>query len=604
MTNASCPEILTIESLKALYAGGVLTPAQVIQEIITRVHEDAEMNIWITPPRLEIIQSYVERLMQMNPEEYPLWGIPFAIKDNIDMAGVPTTAGCDAYAYTPERHATIVERLIDAGAIPLGKTNLDQFATGLIGTRSPYGETHNALRPELISGGSSSGSAVAVARGHAAFSLGTDTAGSGRVPAALNRLVGYKPSLGTWPSSGLVPACASLDCITVFSHSIEEALTVDSIVRGKDTSDPWSRDIPLTTQHPMPVKIALPKQSLQFYGPYASAYEQAWQAVIARWKTLSVEIEYVDISVFEQAAALLYDGPWIAERWATMGSFIDSNPGSGLLVTEQILRSGDDSAYSAASVFRAIHKLQVYKMQAKQLLKDAVLVLPTCGGTWTREQVAEEPFRTNRLMGQYTNHCNLLDLSAIAIPAGDAAADTPFGITLFAPSEHEGWLSGAAEEFVQQLDKVQETAVIVKQDYENASRTLKPELSTTLIAVCGLHMRGLALEPQMQACGARFIKEAQTAACYQMIQLPTVPAKPGLIKGADVGASIQLELWEMPLEAFGTFAASIPAPLGIGKVELQDGSEVPGFVCEAYAAAGAKDITAHGGWRQAMAVLV
>ncbi|OPH59646.1 allophanate hydrolase [Paenibacillus ferrarius] len=673
------PDELTIPWLRAQYRNQALTPQGVAAAIVQRAAADAGMNIWITPPSMERIQPYLDGLALIPMEDAPLWGIPFAIKDNIDLAGVPTTAGCSEYVYTPTEHAGVVERLIAAGAIPLGKTNLDQFATGLVGARSPYGDTHNALRPELISGGSSSGSAVSVARGQAAFSLGTDTAGSGRVPAALNRLVGYKPSLGAWPTKGVVPACASLDCVTVFAHSLEDALAVDGVARGVHADDPWSRSVTRESSA-LPNRLFLPDGPLSFYGPYASEYSAAWDAAVARLqglaeKTKGISIEYVDVALFAQAAAILYEGPWVAERWAALGSFIEAHPGIAYPVTEKILRSGVAAEYDAASVFTAMHKLQQFKLEARQLLKGAVLVMPTCGGTWTREQVLADPISTNRDMGRYTNHCNLLDLCAVAVPAGEAASRTPFGITLFGLAEEEGLICGAAElilasevkgeglgEAVQSVDDRASdmgsvargtggsaaagihandmgsvargtggsaAAGIHANDVGSVARgtggstaagnhandigSMTSDIgkgapnveassasvpAVTLVAVCGLHMRGYPLEKQMLGCGARFIREDETAAKYSLVKLPTTPAKPGLIKRQQGGSAILLEVWEMPLEAFGGFAAAIPAPLGIGKVELRDGTEVPGFVCEAYAAVDAEDVTSLGGWRQ------
>ncbi|WP_307449321.1 allophanate hydrolase [Paenibacillus sp. V4I3] len=599
------PKELSISWLRDKYEIQELTPHEVIAAIVQRSSDDVGMNIWITPPTMDVIQPYLERLKSVSMADSPLWGIPFAIKDNIDLAGVPTTAGCAEYAYTPTEHSGVVERLIAAGAIPVGKTNLDQFATGLVGARSPYGDAHNALRPELISGGSSSGSAVSVARGQAAFSLGTDTAGSGRVPAALNRLVGYKPSLGAWPTKGVVPACASLDCVTVFAHSLNDALAVDGVVRGLHADDPWSRSVTREAAK-LPAKFFLPDGPLGFYGPYASEYSAAWDTAVEKLKGLSVNlnipVEYIDVTLFAEAAAILYEGPWVAERWAALGNFIEANPGIAYPVTEKILRSGSAAEYDAASVFHAMHKLQQFKLEARKLLKDAVLVMPTCGGTWTREQVLADPISTNRDMGRYTNHCNLLDLCGVAVPAGDAAPQTPFGITFFALAEEESLICGAAELFV---------AGAVDAELESAAGASAPRLAgsaadevvvaavpTTLVAVCGLHMRGYPLEKQMLGCGARFIREDETAAKYSLVKLPTTPAKPGLVKQQQGGAAILLEVWEMPLEAFGGFAAAIPAPLGIGKVELRDGTEVPGFVCEAYAAAGAEDVTALRTWRK------
>ncbi|MEO2202798.1 allophanate hydrolase [Paenibacillus pabuli] len=573
------PRELTIDWLQAQYGSGKLKPERVIEEIICRSHEDEGMNIWITPPRLERIQPYLDHLKTMDIS-LPLWGVPFAIKDNIDLAGTPTTAGCPEYAYVPDRHAAVVERLLNAGAIPVGKTNMDQFTTGLVGTRSPYGETHNALNDKWISGGSSSGSAVAVARGQVAFALGTDTAGSGRVPAALNRIIGYKPSLGAWPTKGVVPACASLDCVTVFTHSLQEARIIDVLVRGLEPLDPWSKEIPRMVDK-LPEKVYLPEKALKFFGPLAEEYSKAWDAAVERIEKLKLPVEYIDYDFFEEAASLLYDGPWVAERWASVGEFIESTPGVTFPVTEQVLRSARTGKHDAASVFTAMHKLQELRMKSNKLLRGAVLVMPTCGGTWTREKVEADPVTTNSDMGRYTNHCNLLDLCAVAVPAGDAAAEMPFGITLFSLSGNEHLMDRAAASFLEAAV----TSVEVKRQ------------ETMMVAVCGLHMRGYPLEKQMLEYGGQFVRESHTAEKYQMVKLPTIPAKPGLLKKKAGGSAFALELWEMPVASFGVFTSFIPAPLGIGKIELADGTEVSGFICEGYAEEGAEDISAYGGWR-------
>ncbi|WP_077215453.1 allophanate hydrolase [Bacillus dakarensis] len=568
------PQTLSIAELKEKYESGEWTPVDVVEEIVKRAEEDKDFNIWITPPTMELIQPYLEDLREMDPGQKPLWGIPFAIKDNIDLAGVPTTAGCAEYAYTPDEHATVVKRLIDAGAIPVGKANLDQFATGLVGTRSPYGEARNALNPELISGGSSSGSAVSVARGLVAFALGTDTAGSGRVPAALNRLVGYKPSLGAWPVKGVVPACASLDCVTVFVNGLGDAMLVDEVVRGFDAKDPWSKKVKRRGDA-LPEKILLVKEPLTFFGPFAEQYKRAWEAAVERVEKLGIPIEYIKGSYLSEAAATLYDGPWVAERWASLGEFITANENVAFPVTEKVLRSGANSEYDAASVFKAMHQLQAFKQKAHGQLKNAVLIMPTSGGTWTRDEVRENPIKTNSDMGLYTNHCNLLDLCALAVPGEDAGEDLPFGITLFSSSDNEHYITGLADLFLN-------------------GRRPKGEAETTLIAVCGLHMRGFPLEKQMLEHGAVFVREAKTAPVYKMIKLPSDPPKPGLIR-QERGASIQLEIWEMPLAKLGSFATLIPSPLGIGKVLLEDGSEVSGFICEGNAEG--EDISHIGSWR-------
>jgi allophanate hydrolase len=577
MRTTSLLQTLSIPELKEKYKRKELTPQKLIEKIVFRAEADREFNIWITPPSIEIIRPYLDRLETMDPEQTPLWGIPFAIKDNIDLEGVPTTAGCTEFASTPKEHATVVKRLIDAGAIPVGKTNLDQFATGLVGTRSPFGETKNALNPDLISGGSSSGSAVSVARGLAAFSLGTDTAGSGRVPAALNRLVGFKPSLGAWPVRGVVPACASIDCVTVFANRLADAHLVDNVVRGFDENDPWSRQL-RRRSNALPEKILLAQELPVFFGPFAREYKAAWETAVKKIKNLGIPVEYMDAGYLADAASVLYDGPWVAERWADLGGFITKNQHAAFPVTEAVLRSGEKPEYTAASVFKAIHKLQGYKQKAHQQLKNAVLVMPTNGGTWTRDEVRQSPIETNSKMGLYTNHCNLLDLCALAVPGEDAAKRLPFGITMFSSSENEHLTGGLADLFL------------------NGHRTSQ-EKTTAIVAVCGLHMRGLPLEKQMKEHGAVFVREARTAPKYKMVKLPSLPPKPGLIRTTEIGASIELELWEMPLSELGHFAALIPSPLGLGKVELEDGSEVPGFICEAAGVDIGEDISHTGGWR-------
>ncbi|NUU60444.1 allophanate hydrolase [Paenibacillus agri] len=573
MTMKSVPHLLSIEVLQKGYRNRQFTPQDVIAAIIHRAGQTQEKNIWILPPSLERIQPYLDQLMQKSPEEFPLWGIPFAVKDNIEVAGWPLSAACPDFAYVPEHHATVVERLISAGAIPVGKSNLDQFATGLVGTRSPYGDTHNALRAELISGGSSSGSAVSVACGQAAFALGTDTAGSGRVPAALNHLIGYKPAVGAWPNKGVLPACRSIDCVTVFTHVLDDAERVDLAVRGVDREDPYSIDRPLR-RGVMPGTFLLPQGSLQFYGPYAEQYEIAWNRKKKAIAELGVRVKEVDISLLEEAAALLYEGPLVAERWADLEDFVEKHTGSVFPVTETVLRSGSKPEFTSASLFKAQHRLAEIRRSITAMLEGNVLVLPTCGGTWTREQVKANPIETNSKMGLYTNHCNLLDLSALAFPAGWAEAGLPFGITLFALPEEEANLVVASRILLKQEDRI-------------------------TVAVCGLHMRDMPLTHQMTGLGAVFLEETVTAPKYELYKLQTEPPKPGLIRAEQGGSSILVELWEMPSASFGAFAASIPAPLGIGRVELSDGRQVSGFLCEAYATVNAENISLFGGWREA-----
>lgn len=570
-------EKLTIAALKKGYSEKKFTPLDVCKLIIERAEATKEKNIWIKAPDMELIRPYLEAL-ETKDKELPLWGIPFAIKDNIDLKGVYTTAGCESYAYMPEEDATVVRLLIEAGAIPVGKANLDQFATGLVGTRSLYGETHNALKPELISGGSSSGSAVAVAMGQAAFALGTDTAGSGRVPAALNNLVGYKSSLGAWSTKGVVPACASLDCVTVFTHNLEDAELVDQVVRVYDETWAWSKKVK-PVKLGLPKKVCIPKTALTFYGPYKAEYEKGWKQSIKRLSQLGIEVEEIDYTMFSEAASILYDGPWIAERWAALGKFIEENKGKAMVpVTEKILRSGNKENLKADDVFKAMHRLAEIKAKVRVLLKDALLLMPTAGGTYTREEVNQDPIATNSNMGLYTNHCNLLDLCALDFPAGFVGEHLPFGLTAFALREEEGINLGFAKLFEQTLRESE-------------------DIETTKLVVCGLHMRGFELEHQLLELGAEFVSEVKTAPIYKLYELPGVPQKPGMVRVKQGGTSLKAECYSIPTKNLGFFLKQIPAPLGLGKVVLENNEEVIGFLCETEAVEAAKEITSYGGWR-------
>ena len=564
MENKFVPEHLTIAGLRRAYANGGLSPRDVASAIIDRAGESASYNVWIVAPDWDFVNPYLEALENMGDDERaqkPLWGIPFAVKDNIDLAGVPTTAGCPAYAYTPDRSATVVAKLIDAGAFPVGKTNLDQFATGLVGTRSPYGECNNAFDPALISGGSSSGSAVAVALGMAAFSLGTDTAGSGRVPAALNGLVGFKPPLGSWSTTGVVPACASLDCVTVFARTLDDCETVDAVASGPDETCAWSRKFDCPSVDTFPRTVYVPCDEPRFYGDFAEEYRAAWHRALVRLEDAArangARFERVDTQWLSDIASILYDGAWVAERWSDLGAFVAEHADDVFPVTRTILESGNRPDLSAADAFAAYHTVFAARARARALLFDAVLVMPTAGGTFTRDEVRADPIRTNSLMGLYTNHCNLCDLVAVDVPAGEASAKHPFGITFFSSSASQGGLLSAARAF--------------------------SESNEVTVAVCGQHMRDFALHPQLEDLGAEFLGKATTAPVYRLFALPTDPVKPGLLRGAQAETGIDVELYRMSVASFGALVSSVPAPLGFGSVELEDGSCANGFLVEACA---------------------
>ncbi|MCQ2081203.1 MAG: allophanate hydrolase [Lachnospiraceae bacterium] len=564
------PERLTIEYLMKAYENEILTPLDVAEYIVDKAREYKEYNIFIIEPTMEFIKPYLSRLSQMDKSECPLWGIPFAIKDNIDLEGYETTAACPKYAYQAKESATVVKKLIDAGAFPIGKTNLDQFATGLVGTRSPYGECFNALDPKMISGGSSSGSAVSVALGLASFSLGTDTAGSGRVPAMLNNLVGYKPPVGSWSTKGVVPACASLDCVTVFADNIGDALLVNKYARGFDEECCWSREIedkPLKS----PECIYLPKDEPEFYGTWADEYRKKWIACVERIEKLGqktgIRVERIDYKMFNEAALILYGGAYVAERWQDLKGFVENNPGDTFPVTETILRSGGKGDQTAAKLFGNLHELQKYKHKAHILLKNAVMIMPTAGGSFTRDEVRKDPIATNSKMGLYTNHCNLLDMAAIAIPENTKDSVRPFGITVFGKYDREDIVAGFAKEFLSD--------------------------ESVEIAVCGLHKKGGALEYQLTELGGSYVKTTTTSANYKLFRLNTIPVKPGLVRDEN-GEEIEVQIYSLPKNKFGAFMDRVSEPLVIGDIELVDGKYVKGFLCQSYATKNAEDITGMG----------
>lgn len=558
------PKKLTLTWIKHSYETGELNPNELIEEVIKRSESTKDKNIWIVPPSHELIDKYVYNLPK-DSKNYPLWGVPFAIKDNINLANVPTTAACPDYSYIPESNAYVVQKLIDAGAIPVGKTNLDQFATGLVGTRSPYGEVHNAHNPEYISGGSSSGSAVAVALGMSAFALGTDTAGSGRVPAMLNTLIGFKPPLGSWSTDGVVPACASLDCVTVFANSLDDALAVNEVAKGYDTNCSWSLEFE-NKGRKLPKKIYLPKEEPRFFGDNAEVHKSKWYNAIARLENLGVKVEHIDYKMFYDAALILYEGSYVAERWSDLKDFVESHSGKVFPVTEKILRSGGTSDKTASSLFEDLHKLQYYRHKTKEILKDAVMIMPTAGGTFTREQVRNNPIETNSLMGLYTNHCNLLNLMAIAVPESSIDTELPFGITIFGLAENENLVTEVSQKFL--------------------------ETENQLFAVCGLHKHGFALESQLIELGAKFVESTVTTKKYNLYRLNTNPVKPALVKVNDTSAeNISIDIYSISKKKLGLFLDNVKSPLTIGTIELADGRKVKGFLCEEYALKDAKNIT-------------
>ncbi|MFT3907716.1 MAG: allophanate hydrolase [Steroidobacteraceae bacterium] len=593
---------LDIASLQRAYAHEGLTPTALLNELFTRIERHADRGIWIQLCEREELLAHARRLETLDPASLPLYGVPFAIKDNIDLAGVPTTAGCPAYAYTPSGSATVVQKLLDAGALPLGKCNLDQFATGLVGTRSPYGVCRNAFDPQYLSGGSSSGSAVAVALGLASFSLGTDTAGSGRVPAAFNNLVGLKPTLGRFSNRGMVPACRSIDALSVFALCASDAARVARIAEGFDAADSYSR---LAQPGFAPGwlsqsswRFGVPHtQQLEFFGN--AGYRELYQRSLARLEQLGGTRVEIDLEPLLEVARLLYEGPWLAERLTVVADLLRTRPDSLYPVTRTIIEAA--KGRSAEDSFRAQYRLMELKRSAADLWRQIdVLVTPTAGSIFTIEAVLADPIRLNSQLGHYTNFVNLLDLSAVAVPAGFGADGLPGGITLLAQAWQDNVLLALAAR-VHAAAGVKAGATPHALPDETDYDWLAAEQRIP-IAVCGAHLAGLPLNPQLTARGAAFVRRTRSAPEYRLYALPGGPPyRPGMVHVAGGGGAIELEVWSLPAAGFGSFVAAIPAPLGIGKVKLADGSEVPGFVCESQAVTQARDITSFGGWRAYLA---
>jgi allophanate hydrolase len=585
---------LDIASLRQRYLSGEFTPMALVEALLARLAGKDTHHIWISRLDADALRSYARNLEGKDIASLPLYGIPFAIKDNIDLAGLPTTAACPEFAYTPERHATVVQRLIDAGAIPLGKTNLDQFATGLNGTRSPYGACRNAFDPDTISGGSSSGSAVAVALGLASFSLGTDTAGSGRVPAAFNHLVGHKPSCGALSTRGVVPACRSLDAVSIFALTAEDAERVLAVAAGFDAEDEYAR--PLAPHgfdfgRASGFRFGVPMQKdLAFFGNTEA--ERLFGEAVQRMQALGGTPVAVDLAPFLETARLLYGGPWVAERYLAIRDFFDANADKVFPPVREIIAGGRN--ISAADTFA-----HLYQLRAAKRICDAVwnaidvMLTPTAGTIYRIDEMEADPIRLNSNLGYYTNFMNLLDLAATAVPAGFQSDGLPFGVTLIAPPDQDAPLLHLASRMQQVLGgKLGATAHVLP---AAEALNLLPS-GQVRVAVVGAHLSGLPLNDQLTERNARLVSATQTAPKYRFYALPD-GKRPGLIQVEEGGASIACEVWEMPAANFGSFVAGIPAPLGIGTLELADGSSVNGFICEGLGVADAQDITEYGGWR-------
>ena len=591
---------VTIRSLVAAHgAGKKLTDT--IEETYRRIARHADPALFIAlRPRDEAL-AIAERLEDEGPQGKPLFGAPFAVKDNIDVAGLATTAACPAFAYRPERSAFVVERLERAGAIVVGKTNLDQFATGLVGVRSPYGVPRNALRADLIPGGSSSGSATAVAAGLVPFALGTDTAGSGRVPAALNGIVGLKPSLGALSASGVVPACRTLDTISVFALDVADAFAVFEVAGGYDENDAYSRALPAPALSAPPpgLRLGVPRADQRPFfddAKAAAAFARDLDAIAS----LGIEIVEFDFEPFAEVARLLYEGPWVAERYAAVKGLLEREPGALHPVTRTIIEGA--RKFDAVSAFEAFYKLADRRRATERVWSrfDAMAV-PTMPRPYTIAEVLADPVTLNSRLGVYTNFVNLLDLCAIAIPSGVRADGLPSSVTLIAPAGADGMIAGLAAEIQARSGApMGATGAFAKAPAASAAPAQSGRIE---IAVVGAHLSGLPLNRELVELGGAFVRKVETTRDYRLFALPGAPPlKPGLLRVRDgAGAAIKAELWSLDPAGFGAFVAKIPPPLGVGTLRFADGGSAKGFLVEAAAAEGAEDISRFGGWRAYLA---
>jgi allophanate hydrolase len=577
---------LGVHALLGAYCAGTLDVRRTIEEVLKRIADAGDDKVWISRVADATLREEAARLDSRRGEiaRLPLYGVPFAVKDNIDVAGLATTAACPGFAYRPKKSAEVVQRLVDAGAIVVGKANLDQFATGLVGVRSPYGMSRNPFDASFIPGGSSSGSAVAVSAGLVSFSLGTDTAGSGRVPAGFNNIVGLKPTPGLVSNDGSVPACRSLDCMSVFALSCADADAVLKVMAEPQATPPIGKNFRFGV---------LGAKDAEFFGD--AAYTALYAQAIGRLRAMGGAPVEIDYAPFLGAAELLYSGPWVAERTAAVGAFIEGADEADIWpTTRQIILRG--RKYSAVDAFEGQYKLAAFKARAEAESQDlAFLMLPTAGTIYRVADIEREPMLYNINLGHYTNFVNFFGLSALALPAGFRPDGLPFGITLIAQPHAERALLafGARWQRETKLPLGKTTSRLPPTDSDPVVAE-----DRVAIAVVGAHMSGLPLNGQLIELGGRMESKASTAPLYRFYALPGGPPhRPGLVRVGKDGAAIELEVWSLPTAQVGAFLRKIPAPLGLGTVTLADGSDVTGFLCESHGIASAHDITPLGGWR-------
>ncbi len=584
-----------IASLHAFYAAGG-TVAEIIDQVFARIAAVDDPGIFLHLADRQSLLAEAATLGVFDPAARPLWGIPFAVKDNIDVAGMPTTAACPDYVYGAIEDATVVRLLREAGALVIGKTNLDQFATGLVGVRSPYPIPRNAIDPTLVPGGSSSGSAVATAQGIVSFALGTDTAGSGRIPAGLNNIVGLKPSVGALSTTGVIPACRTLDCVSIFALSVDDAWRVFSVAAREDGEDAYSRAVPAAGYGHLPptLSIGVPaKADLRFFGD--AVMESSYEDALEMLRGLGHRIVEVPFGDFYDVANLLYEGAWVAERYAAVKDFFDTSEASFHPVTRKIY--GAAKTLTAADAFNGFYALQAMKRKLAPVIAAVDLFcVPTAPSHYTLADLAAEPIRENSRLGTYTNFVNLLDMCGIAVPTGKRSDGLPASVTLLAPFGRDGLTASLAR------DIHRASGLTLGATGWPLPSAGQPDLGNEPgidIVVVGAHLSGMPLNGQLRELNASFVREARTTDAYRLYALAgQVPAKPGLIRvDAGAGGEIDVEVWRLTPDGFGRFVAAIPSPLGIGSISLSDGTEVKGFLVEAAAISGAADITGYGGWR-------
>lgn len=564
-----------------------ISPVTAVQRALAalKAYDDPATFISLKPEAALLAEAAA--LEAAGPEGKPLYGLIFAVKDNIDALGLPTTAACPDFAYTPEASAFVVARLEAAGAIVLGKTNLDQFATGLVGVRSPYGVPRNVQRADLVPGGSSSGSAVAVAAGIVDFALGTDTAGSGRIPAGMNGIVGLKPTLGLLSATGMVPACRTLDTISVFARDVDTAFRVTTVAAAYDAADAYSRQLPAPALSAAPPKqrVGVPLQAQRkFFGDTAA--EASYAADLENLAALGAEIIEVDFEPLHAVARLLYEGPWVAERYAATRRLLEASPDSFHPVTRKIIEGA--RGLTAVSAFEATYRLMDLKRAVAPLLARLdCLAVPTVPRAYTVTELEADPITLNSNLGSYTNFVNLLDLAALSVPTGTRSDGLRGSLTLIGPANSDGYLAGIGAALTEEV----------------AAAPVRATPDRIEIAVVGAHLSGLPLNGELTGLGGSFLREAKTTPDYRLFALPgTTPPKPGLLRVTDgAGVAIATEVWSLDPAGFGAFVAKIPAPLGIGTLRFADGTTAKGFLVEAEAIKGARDISEYGGWRRFLA---